>query len=538
MGERSFPNDLPDQSENNGLGEEWYRFHGPAELARRADIALGTAVVRPSVRSIIGPGGTASVEPRTMQVILALADAQGVVVTREDLIQRCWDGQIVGEDAVYRTIGEVRRLARDIGDNSFSVDNIPKTGYRLLVGDVPYTTSEDARPAGTGGISRRTVVGIAAAAGVAIAGGLAGRAYFAGRTDPRAADLIARGAQALRDELPDGIPQAIRLLKEAVRIEPGSAQAWGYLALAWRNAAEHGSSDQTAAAVAACHAAARRALALDPSNGNAHAALARLWPIFGDWSGAEQRLRAVLKIAPDNVVAISALGTLLQSVGRVSESARYSSRAAELDPMSPIYQFRKTFGLWCIGRLEEADRTIDRALQLWPRHPTIWGTRVLLFALTDRPHAALVMIDDSQGQPPAMPEAELAYWRGALKALVTRAPADIEAVMASTLAAIARGPNGAPRGVCLATKLGDLDAAFAMTDAYLLRRGPHVGVLRSGPDRFAVSDRRWQMTMMLFIPATAPMRADPRFMALCRDMGMVDYWRSSGTRPDFLAALT
>lgn len=533
---RSFPHDLPNRSESNGLGEEWYRFLGPAVLARRDDIVLGTAVVRPSVRLIIGPGGTGTIEPRTMQVILALADAQGAVVTRDDLIQRCWDSQIVGDDAIYRTIGEVRRLARDIAEDGFSVENIPKTGYRLLVGDVPYSTGEGEHSAGTGGISRRMVVGIAVV-GVAIAGGLAGRAFFAERTDPRVTELIDRGAQALRDELPDSNQQGIGFLKEAVRIEPGNAQAWGLLALAWRNAAEHGSPDEVSAAVAACQAAARKALSLDPGNGNALAALAKLWPIFGQWLVAEQRLREVLRIAPGNVVATSALGTLLQSVGRVSESARFSKLAAELDPMSPIYQFRRTYGLWCTGQLSEADRTIDRALQLWPTHPAVWSTRVMLFALTDRPHAALAMIDDSEAHPPGMPEATVTLWRGSLQALITRAPADIEAAMASTIALIARSPSAAARGICIASKLGDLDAAFAMADAYLMRRGPHVGVIRSNPDQLAVTDQRWRITMMLFIPATAPMRADSRFMPLCRDMGMVDYWAQRKIAPDYQRGL-
>jgi tetratricopeptide (TPR) repeat protein len=246
-------------------------------------------------------------------------------------------------------------------------------------------------------------------------------------------------------------------------------------------------------------------------------------------------LRAVLRTAPGNVVAISALGTLLQSVGRVRESARFSILSAELDPMSPIYQFRKTFGLWCTGRLEEADRTIDRALRLWPRHPALWNTRALLFALTDRPHAALAMMDDSEGLPRGMPEAAVSNWRSSLKALATRARADIEAAMAGTIDRLARSPAVAVNGICIATRLGDLDSAFTMADAYLLRRGPHVGVLRSGPDQLPLTDQRWQMTMMLFIPATAAMRSDPRFMPLCRDMGMADYWSASRTQPDFLA---
>jgi hypothetical protein len=146
------------------------------------------------------------------------------------------------------------------------------------------------------------------------------------------------------------------------------------------------------------------------------------------------------------------------------------------------------------------------------------------------------MIDDPDGLPLGMPESAVANWRISLKALATGSPKDIDAAMASTVDRLARSPAAAVNGICIAAKLGDLDSAFTMADAYLLRRGPHVGVLRSGPDQLPLTDQRWQMTMMLFIPATAAMRSDPRFMALCEDMGMADYWRSSRTQPDFLTS--
>jgi hypothetical protein len=38
--------------------------------------------------------------------------------------------------------------------------------------------------------------------------------------------------------------------------------------------------------------------------------------------------------------------------------------------------------------------------------------------------------------------------------------------------------------------------------------------------------------MNLFTPATAAMRADPRFRALCEGMGMMAYWRKRGIWPD------
>jgi hypothetical protein len=37
----------------------------------------------------------------------------------------------------------------------------------------------------------------------------------------------------------------------------------------------------------------------------------------------------------------------------------------------------------------------------------------------------------------------------------------------------------------------------------------------------------------LFLPLTAAMRSDPRFMPLAHKLGLFDYWRSTGYWPDF-----
>src|SRR5947209_6853022 len=102
-----------------------------AELAGLPDFTLGLAAVSPSSRTIIGPGGTADVEPRVMQVLLVLADAAGHVVTRATLFERCWGGVYVGDDSLNRAIGSVRKLAAEIAGGSFEIETVPRTGYRL-----------------------------------------------------------------------------------------------------------------------------------------------------------------------------------------------------------------------------------------------------------------------------------------------------------------------------------------------------------------------------------------------------------------------
>src|SRR5215203_588904 len=104
-----------------------------AELAARAEFDIGEARVRPSTRTVVGPGGQTDVEPRVMQVLVVLADAAGSVVTRKTLFQRCWGSPLVGDDSLNRAIAGVRRIASDIASGSFEVETVPRTGYQLAV---------------------------------------------------------------------------------------------------------------------------------------------------------------------------------------------------------------------------------------------------------------------------------------------------------------------------------------------------------------------------------------------------------------------
>src|SRR5215216_5022856 len=102
-----------------------------AELAARSDFGLGAAVVSPSTRKLRGPGGEVDVEPRVMQVLVVLADAEGAVVTRDALFRRCWGSPFVGDDSLNRSIATLRRIAEPVAPGLFDIETIPRTGYRL-----------------------------------------------------------------------------------------------------------------------------------------------------------------------------------------------------------------------------------------------------------------------------------------------------------------------------------------------------------------------------------------------------------------------
>ena len=100
----------------------------------RADSArLGQLTIDPASRRVAHDDGREEfLEPRVMQVLVALMRAEGRIVSREELLNTCWPNVLVGEDALNRVIGRLRRLAGDVGAGAFKIETITKVGYRLM----------------------------------------------------------------------------------------------------------------------------------------------------------------------------------------------------------------------------------------------------------------------------------------------------------------------------------------------------------------------------------------------------------------------
>lgn len=100
------------------------------ELAIEPAFQLGRATVDPPAHAIAIGGQSARMQPQTLKVLVALHDCQGQVVSREQLIARCWSGRIVGDDVINRCISLLRRVSSQSGD--FRIETVPRAGYRLI----------------------------------------------------------------------------------------------------------------------------------------------------------------------------------------------------------------------------------------------------------------------------------------------------------------------------------------------------------------------------------------------------------------------
>jgi Tol biopolymer transport system component/DNA-binding winged helix-turn-helix (wHTH) protein len=98
----------------------------------RSDFRLAGRLVRPALNRVVRAEATLQLEPKIMQVLLALAERPGEVVTRERLFQEVWEGGYVTEDVLTRAVGELRRVFEDDPGKPRVIETIRKTGYRLL----------------------------------------------------------------------------------------------------------------------------------------------------------------------------------------------------------------------------------------------------------------------------------------------------------------------------------------------------------------------------------------------------------------------
>lgn len=502
-----------------------------ADLAARADFALGAVIVSPSTRALQGPLGSVDVEPRVMQVVVVLAEAEGHVVTRETLFARCWGGVYVGDDSLNRAVAAARRALSASGSD-WHIETIPRTGYLLKdPGRMAATDARSTTPPVPFASRRSFLVVAGGAVSIASASYLLWNDH--GRIDPRYGDLIERGRAALRDDTYAGNQRATALFAQAASLRPGAAEGWGLLAYSAANDAENQPENEVAATLDTAERAARRALSIDPQEPNALMAMVVLRGSMADWATIDRQLRHVLEVDPRNSYAMSMLVALLQSVGFNHESWVWNERLIAIEPMAPNGQKRRAFKLWIAGRIADADRAITRAMELWPKNEGVWLAKFIILAFTDRPRAALAMLNDDRTRPSSMPPPAIAVWRKALGALDQPTPANL----ATARSAIIEGARGSPGlaavGVMMLGALKEVDAAFEVADGFLLSRGS-IAVHDSGGGTLLLNDRNWRWTQWLFTPPSAVLRADARFLQLCDGVGLSAYWKSRGLQPDYL----
>jgi serine/threonine-protein kinase len=148
-------------------------------------------------------------------------------------------------------------------------------------------------------------------------------------------ELYLKGRHSWLTWSQEGSRRAVEYFEEALARDPNYARAYSGLADAYIEGTGTGIPVREAHRLA--RDAATRALALDPTLGEAHASMAQLL-LFDDWdfAGAEAALRRALDLNPNHVIGHHQYSHFLLIVGRHEESFAACRRMAELDPLSPL----------------------------------------------------------------------------------------------------------------------------------------------------------------------------------------------------------
>lgn len=100
------------------------------DLTAEAPFRVGRASVDPVSREARFDETNERIQPQNLKVLIALARGRGRVVTREQLVDQCWDGRFVGEDVINRAISTLRQFAERA--EGFRIETVPRAGYRLV----------------------------------------------------------------------------------------------------------------------------------------------------------------------------------------------------------------------------------------------------------------------------------------------------------------------------------------------------------------------------------------------------------------------
>jgi len=225
------------------------------------------------------------------------------------------------------------------------------------------------------------------------------------------------------------------------------------------------------------------------------------------YAEAFELLRTVKAEAPEKPEVWLAEANALSRVGRMEESAESARRAAELDPLSPgALSTWITYLAWS-GATDVARKQLERAERLWHGTGALRDAQFAFHLRYGDPRIARSLTSTS---------GYIGNWSDPyLSACLDPSPTNIDRMLRILDRLKAEGrPNTWGYAVQALGGFHRTDEAFD----WLLNYPPEVIANAS---------------YILFRPALAEVRRDPRFMQVANRIGLVDYWEKSGRWPDF-----
>jgi eukaryotic-like serine/threonine-protein kinase len=173
-----------------------------------------------------------------------------------------------------------------------------------------------------------------------------------------------------------GYKKAIDYFREAIAIEPGNALAYAGMADSYDGLGGGLIYLPPRETLPKAKAAAAKALELDNTLSEAHAALAYAeWFYDWNWSSAEREFKRAIELNPNSAVSRMRYSQCLGTKARFDESIAEGEKAQELDPLSPMVA--NALGYVYLGA-RHYDRSIAQQQKTLDLDPNATWTRALL----------------------------------------------------------------------------------------------------------------------------------------------------------------
>ena len=186
---------------------------------------------------------------------------------------------------------------------------------------------------------------------------------------PEVYETYLRARYFLNKRTPDAVQQALSLLDQALAKAPRYAPGWAAKAECYLYLMADGISVLPAeAALPKAREAALRALELDESLSDAHAALAFTELQSWQWSKVEKEFRRALELNPSNADAYLKYTLFLTAQERHEEAIAAVEKARQLNPLSLHIRITATSNYLWAGRSREAEESARAAIALQPDH--------------------------------------------------------------------------------------------------------------------------------------------------------------------------
>ena len=306
---------------------------------------------------------------------------------------------------------EPQKVARELGVETLVMGRVIQRGDNLSVSAELVDAREDKQLWGerySGKLADITSVQqeIANAVSGNLRGGLTSedktRLNKPSTTNAEAYQLYLKGRYHANQATAAELRKGIEYFQQAIGKDPGYALAYAGLADSYSALGGGWQYLPPSDTLPNAKAAAMKALQLDDTLAEAHAALAYAAFFDWDWPSAEREFKRAIELNPNSALSHRRYAVYLDTTGRLNQSMAEAKRAQELDPLSPEIVSGLGWVYLSTRRYDESIAQFQKALDLYPNAAVIRASLAWAYSMKRMYPQALAEYDKIADQDKAV----------------------------------------------------------------------------------------------------------------------------------------